>query len=258
MNKIEIDGEQKTAPSTWNEVTQQQLIWWLKVCEKNVEPEMALLFTCSLFYGISKKVFFKLNAAQRIYLSRTLEFLLENKLHRWIIPTIKVGLFKKYIGPQHYLSSSSIKEFSTAETYYHAYQLNKDEAMLDLLIATLYRPASAVNNGKDERALFTEVGVLQQAPLMAKLDQYLRQAILFNYEGARLSVMGRYPTLFKKSDSPSKSAQLPDLAPIIKTMAGGKFGSYRETEHTGLYTFLDHWRDEQEAYEQAKRDAQKR
>ena len=257
MTEIEINDKKYTAPSKWAELSQEQLIIWMKVCEKKISASMALMFVSVVFSGIKKNLHFKLNVAQQIALSESFNFLLENKLTAWIIPTIKIG-FKTFLGPSDYFSTSTIEEFSTAETYYHAYLKNKDEALLDLLIATLYRPASSINNGKDTRKVFAEVDVLRNARKMSKLDKHLRAAILFNYEGCRLSVMQRYPTLFIQGDGAADPARLPDLSPIIKTIAGGKFGTYKQTKMEDLYVFLNHWRDEQEAWEKQKQEANRK
>jgi hypothetical protein len=246
MHKITIGDLEKHAPSKWSELTDDQLLIWVKICAKNVSAEQALLFVSAAYYGIPKRLFFKLNAAQMIQLADSFKFLLQNNLHAWLIPEIKIRWGKKFLGPHDHFSSSSIAEFRTSEAYYHAYKHLGDEAHLDLLIATLYRPTSNQNNGKDERKLFSEVDVLRHAPKMRKLDKHLRAAILFNYEGCRSFVMKRYPTVFIPGDGEGSNG-LPDINPLIKTIAGGKFGTYKETENTDLYLFLDHLRDEIEA-----------
>jgi hypothetical protein len=258
VNEIYFDGVKKEAPARWVELTEEQLLVWVKICAKTIEPAQALMFVSSVFYSIRRELFFKLNVAQQIQLADTLKFLLENDLHAWLIPDIKVGLLKKLSGPSDHLSSSTIAEFRSSESYYHAYHAQKDERYLDQLIATLYRPTSILsyyrykNNGKDERKLFSEVDVIRQAPKMSQLDKDLRAAILFNYEGCRSFIVKRYPTIFVKGDGEQPSKVLPDLNPYIKTIAGGKFGPYKDTEQTDLYLFLDHLRDEIEALSKQK------
>ncbi|MNL55732.1 hypothetical protein D3C87_1791640 [compost metagenome] len=70
-----------------------------------------------------------------------------------------------------------------------------------------------------------------------------RQAMLFNYEGCQLYIMQKFPEIFKVSDK-TETAGLPDLEGMIKTVAGGKFGAFKETETTPLYLFLSHVQDE--------------
>lgn len=239
MNKISIGEIEKHAPAVWSELTDQQLLIWVKICPKKVAPEQALLFVSSAFYGIPKRLFFKLNAAQMIALADDFKFLLKNNLHAWLIPEIKVGWFKKFYGPADRFSTSTIAEFRTCESYYHTYKLSGNEAHLDLLIATLYRPLSKHNNGQDGRKVLSEFDVVRSASRMRKLDKHLRAAILFNYEGCRSFVVKRYPTIFIPGDG-GESNMLPDINPLITTVAGGKFGTYKETKQEDLYIFLDH------------------
>jgi hypothetical protein len=250
MHKISFNQVTKEAPANWSELTREQLISWVKICAKNIAPDKALMFVSHLFYGLTKTMYFQLNAAQQIQLADCFKYLLNNQLFTWLIPSIKVELFKgsvlgrNYQGPADLLSTSTIEEFKASESFYHAYLQRKDERFLDQLIACLYRPNSKThNNGKDERKTFSEVDVNRNAGKMRRLDKHLRAAILFNYEGCRSFVVSRYPTVFIAGDG-TASNKLPDLGPLIKTVAGGKFGSYKETEQMNLYTFLDHLKDE--------------
>jgi hypothetical protein len=243
MNEIIISGLNKSAPSTWAEVTSNQLITWSKICAKKIDREQALMFVSKLFYGIKTKMFFSLNSAQKIQLADTLAFLLENKLYNWLIPELHFRFRKTFHGPANRLSTSSILEFSVSEFHYSAFKKTSDERYLDLLISALYRPASKKNNGKDFRAIFTELDCKSNAGLISKLPAAVRASILFNYEGCRSFIVKKYPLIFVPGEG-SENNKLPDLGPLIKTVAGSKFGSYNETEGTNLYTFLDHLQDE--------------
>jgi len=245
MHKIQIGEVLKEAPSAWHELTADQLIIWMKICAKDIGPEKALMFVSAMFLSLPKREYFKLNAAQQIQLADQFKYLLDNKLFAWLNPEFKVGLMRKYQGPADHLSTSTIEEFNAAESYYHMYRHTGNEAFLDQLIAVLYRPTSKHNNGKDARKIFTEIDVIRNAAGMRKLDKHLRAAILFNYEGCRRHVVSRYPTIFIPGKEGEKS-EFTNLTPLIKTVAGGngKFGSFRETEQTNLYLFLDHLRDE--------------
>jgi hypothetical protein len=243
MHQIYFNQVKKEAPSNWSEITEEQLIIWVKLCAKEITTAQALMFVSPLFYCLPKKMYFLLNVAQQIQLADGFKYLLDNQLFTWVIPNIRVHHLKKYRGPEERLSTSTIEEFKTAEFLYHAYLQSRNENLLDQLIACLYRPVSKRNNGKDERKVFSEVDVIRNAGKMHKLNKHLRAAILFNYEGCRSFIVSRYPTVFIPGDG-TTSAKLPDLSPLIKTVAGGKFGSYKETEQVNLYVFLDHLRDE--------------
>lgn len=244
MHKIHIGEVLMEAPSAWHELTADQLIMWIKICAKNISKEKALMFASSVFLSLPKREYFKLNAAQQIQLADEFKYLLDNHAYAWLLPEIKVGRLRKFRGPNDHLHTSTIEEFNAAEQYYYEYCRTRNDAFLDMLIAVLYRPVSigwpwSKNNGKDTRKIFLEVDVIRNAPKMRKLDQHLRAAILFNYEGCRRHVISRYPTVFIQGDGTTE-AKLPDLSPLISTVAGGKFGTFQQTEQTNVYRFLDH------------------
>ncbi|WP_285055128.1 hypothetical protein [Pedobacter ginsengisoli] len=251
---VRINDQAYIAPAKWNEVSAEQLAVWQRICERNISGEQALMIAAIHFYKISKKLFFSLNSAQKIQLIDTLTFLGEgNKLTKWLIPEI-TSRFKKHIGPTSGLGTSTIKEFRASELYYNAYQATKGEAAeaaLDMLIATLYRPKGKVHPDNDPREVLTELGVQKRAPVMARLNETTRKMILFNYEGCRAHVVGKYPTIFI-SGSGTGSNSLNDMEGVIKVVAGGKFGSFNETATTPLYLFLDHLSDEIKALENLK------
>lgn len=251
MNTISIDSIVRSAPSKWEEMTAEHLLIWVKLCAKRIDPDIALRMASKFMYGIKKRTFLKLVPNQQIQLAGSLAFLTENKLYKWLIPEIRIGRVTLY-GPSDRFSSSSILEYNTTEAYYAAYKLTGKEEYLNQLIAAMYRPKSTDNNGKDFRRIFSEVTVLEYAKAIGKLDRALKAAILFNYEGCRSFVANRYPTVFMKGKDDGKAQGLPDMIPLIKIVAGGKFGSFKETQNADLYVFLDHIRDEKEAWEKSQ------
>jgi hypothetical protein len=238
MNSIILKGKNYTAPATWQQLTRDQFLIWVKIYTRGLKVEQAFLLASILFYKIPKRAFFKLNAVEHYEISKTLNFLWDqHKLVKWMIPSVQIW-FKKYYGPDDRLANSTIKEFRFCELYYHLYKKTGDEKLLDLLIATLYRRPGANDAGNDEREKLTDIKVRKQAGKMNRLSEPVRKAILFNYEGCSSYIRAKYPRIFKPSKS--KTEALPDMEELIKTVAGGKFGSFKETENTPIYLFLDH------------------
>lgn len=254
MNKIIINNKAHECPDKWSEIQPWQLLIWMKIISKKMAATHAFALAAMLFYQIKKKTFFKLNAAQQVQLKNTLAFLAEgNKLLRWIIPIVKPYFWLKYYGPSDRLATSTIQEFRFAESYYLAFQKTQDQRYVDQLIASLYRKKGANNLKLDFRIQISQVLINANAGKMNRLDKATRSAIVFNYEGCREYIFSKYPGIFRKSPMQAKTNALPDLEEIIKTVAGGKFGTFRETEDTALYIFLDHLADEIEAAERNKR-----
>ena len=250
MNQISLNGKAYTGPSTWAEMTQQQLVIWNRILAKEITLDDAIKLCIVAFYNIPKRTFFKLNPVQRFALGQTLMFLHDgNRLVKWVTPTLRIR-FKKFYGPESRLSTSTIKEFRSTEFYYNAYRRSLDEKYLDMLIAALYRPKDKAPAGNDIREMFTDIKVRSNAGMMSKINPDTRQLILFNYEGCRAFVAKKYPEIFKTGTAESNA--IPDLEPLINIVAGGKFGTFRETESTGLYQFLDHLKGEIEDAEKKK------
>lgn len=250
MNTITLNGKTYTAPSSWNEFTERHLRIWAVVCSKQISQNHALMLTAILFYGIPKRVFFKLDPGYQFDIVDTIKFVcLRNDLVRWIFPSLHIR-FKCFTGPENRLANSTIKEFRATEMYYHAWRKSKDEKYLDMLIATLYRPKGFNALGNDERVQLTDIRVRKHAPAMAKLAPATRRAILFNYEGCQGFICRKYPLIFKPGGDGAQG--LPDMEGLIKIIAGGKFGSFQEAETTPLYLFLDDLSDKIEESEKRK------
>jgi hypothetical protein len=249
-----IASKRFESPDKWADMEAWHLLLWIKILAKDIERTDAFALATMLFYKIKRSLYFQLQPAQHVQLKNTLAFLAEsNGLNRWLIQTIKPLPWLRFIGPQNRLSTSTIQEFRLAEKYYLLYQASQNENYIDLLIATLYRPKGLSEEQRDYRIQLTELLVDKNGQKMRRLSKTVRAAIVFNYEGCRNFIFAKYPTIFKPSAGGKKSTTIPDLEGLIKTVAGGKFGTFKETNDTGLYLFLDHLADEIEADEQLKR-----
>lgn len=247
MNTIQLDHKTYTAPDQWNEISEQQLCLWMKICaKKSIKDEDALRLATVGFYGLAKDDFLKLSRPLEIQLLYTLAFLFDKKpaLTTWVIPEIgNRFLGHRYYGPANRLSNITIREYRYTELLYSAYQIKQSPELLDQLIASLYRSKDSRGNGNDIRVPLTDLGISKRNKYMSGLPDELKAAILFNYQCCRNYIAERYPTIFLSGGAKNSQA-LPDLQNMIKNVAGGKFGNFVETEATGLYLFLDHLKEE--------------
>jgi hypothetical protein len=250
MNRITINGKAYCAPSAWGNMHLQQLIIWTKILSKDIAVDDAMMLCVVLFYKIPKRIFFKLSPAQQWDLIESIKFIYgENKMYSWVLPSFRIG-FTWYHSPQTRLSTSTIKEFRSTEFFYNAYKKTGDEKFVDQLIATLYRSKGPNSGGNDIRCDLTEMRIRKHAPAMARLNPDLRRVIIFTYEACRVFIAKKYPSIFKQGGTSSNA--IPDMEPLIKIVAGGKFGTFKDTESTTLYLVLDHLKDEIEANEKNK------
>lgn len=240
INSITKKKVTYTAPSHWNELNEKQLIAWAAICLKKLSIDNAIRLALIAMYGIPPMEFFLIPESQKVELAPTIKFLFEkNNLVKWVIPQIGCG-FRNYYGPEDRLGNITIAEFRRTELYYQAYIKTGQDEYLDLLIATLYRAKRKGLIDKDIREDITEYGIRNRAKRLKSLSRKFRQATLLNYEGCRGFIHANYlsklPT--SKSDTPSK--ELFDFNGIIRTIAGGKFGTFEETNSAMLYDFLEH------------------
>lgn len=240
MNKISIGNLHYTAPSKWEEMTADQLKIWVEILSKNIEVTHALSFACIHLYKIPYKLWQSLIPAYHVQIKETLKFLTKsNQLTNWLITSFKIGL-TTYYGPANKLSSITIEEFRHAEVYYLAYMKTKRPELLDSLISVLFRQKGKSEAELDNRIQFSPLIVQTNTAKMSGLHKLKKEAILFNYAGCRNFIFKKYPTIFKISKKEQSAGGIPDLINLISVVAGGKFGTQRETERTPLYNFLDH------------------
>ncbi|PXX96915.1 hypothetical protein DF185_19945 [Marinifilum breve] len=124
------------------------------------------------------------------------DLIIENNL----MPKVKVKS-KKYYGPGDKFRNMTFAEFIFVDSYFLAYQANKDENTLNKMIAAMYRPqrkgykphSSAY--GGDRREVFNEHILSYRAEEIGKMDLDYRMAIFWNYIGIRRWLCTQYPNV---------------------------------------------------------------
>ena len=237
------DANQKihnySGPSSWAEITPKQLRVWAKVCLLKTKVSDALKAITFIFFGIKEKVFEQLEDEQHHQIHSKISFLQKNTCFFWVIPSFTF-LLKKYYGPANRLSNLTINEYRVTELYYQLFIKQNDVKHLHYLIATLYRPKRGEVIKNDVRADYNEYQMARRAKYFKWLPASLKYATLFNYEGCRYYIQDhpKFKKLFKKGEA-GKKEMLFDYDTMIQGVAGGIFGTYKETGETNLYTFLE-------------------
>ncbi|MGJ1424559.1 hypothetical protein ACR79B_11245 [Sphingobacterium spiritivorum] len=112
----------------------------------------------------------------------------------------------RYIGPDKELENVRFGEFCMAETFFMQYWENKDDKILDKLIATLYRPAGNGNqyNPKhntyrgDRREKFNGNLIDIRAEKFSDLDVAIKDGIYLYYLVSRWQIFDYFPHVFPK------------------------------------------------------------
>lgn len=159
------------------------------------------------------------------------DFVFQNiELTNNIIPTLKIGWFKKLYGPSDKLSNITINEFSFALNYYNLYNKFEKDEHLDLLIACLYRrPKKNWEESGDIRTDFNTYTADKYLPQIKILNYAHKQAVYLYFHSCIELFSKLFPYVFSKAEAGTSNSKQTFLDVILK-IAGGKFGSYNETK----------------------------
>ena len=168
-----------------------------------------------------------------------------NSLTKNVLPILNIPAEHKFLGadkfygPTDSFNNLTIGEFDDAEYWFDVYNTSKmkDAHALDMMIAILYRapvPKYKPEMGDIRMPYNIHLNELRAAQL-TRVRQEIKKAILLWYIGCRSELVETYGFLFKKSD---KGESLKGWTPIIHDLAGGKFGTLKETNETLLKTVL--------------------
>ncbi len=142
----------------------------------------------------------RLRDAQRHELTALADFCLqEPRFTKQLLPVLRVpGRLTRLHGPADAWGNLTFAEFIQAEGHFFDAQRQPEQPRhLDLLVATLYRPAGG-SDPADPRQAFEARAVAGRLPLVARLPLHVRQAVQFWYASCRQAYVRKYTgTLFE-------------------------------------------------------------
>jgi hypothetical protein len=227
MNDVQIDNIRRSLPSTWNELTREQLLFvsrliWGKITIADFRGK-----ALREFLSIKRSAFKRIDPEDAHFLCETLNFLTkEVTLTRNVILVIRTGL-KKYYGPSDSMTNCTFGEFTLASSVLDEYHKSGSEDHLDKLVAILYRPKKAFwcirkffTDHQDPRIRFMNRTLQKRAGRMAKVDHGIKYSVLLFFSGILNSLTGLYPYVYRqKEDSDSQDN---GWASLIISLADGK------------------------------------
>ncbi|WP_299755308.1 hypothetical protein [uncultured Pontibacter sp.] len=235
----------------WDELTRKQLLTVMlifSVVEDAIQRKRLLLKTLLHFPDAR---FDALPAWVLVDLLHLTDFLLEHEpqkpLTKQLLPSIRPQLTSCwYHGPADLLVNVTFSEFTTAEKYFFRYLKSGNASSLDCFIATLYRPQRWFHSLRrrlgnyqgDNRTPFNEHLVVTRAQKLARLNDTEKAAILTWYRGCRLMLERLYPDVFSVESEESKSNKVSSWEPVLRGMAGGKFGDVAATGKAQAHQIL--------------------
>lgn len=173
-------------PSSWEELSPEQLIALSSLSEKDPLDRLVALFS-----GLPRQVCRRMDPYQLSsvwWLSEWMEKAVS--CHRFVIRQIAAG---RYLleSPRPGLRRMSFGQFIFADTAYTSFLESDKPEDMDRFVASLYLPSGQS---------FTDELPLRIEPEIRKVPYNVKQAILLNYSLVRRWLAGRYTLLFSLPD----------------------------------------------------------
>lgn len=227
MNQVQIDNILRSLPSTWNELTREQLLFISRLFTAKltlVEFRVKVLFE---FLSVKRKTFKRIAPEDAYTLCESLGFLnKEVTLTSNLLPVIKAGLRKCY-GPANAMVYCTFGEFTLACSALDEYQKTGEEKSLDQLVAILYRPKKILwfirkyfTDNQDPRATFMNRTLKKRAGKLGRVDHCIKYSVYLFFTGVLNSLPTLYPYVYSQKDQPD--SQDNGWASLIISLADGK------------------------------------
>ncbi|MDD4554026.1 MAG: hypothetical protein PHP04_07495 [Bacteroidales bacterium] len=227
MNQVQIDNIYKLLPSTWNELTREQLLYVSGLFTSKlplIEFRMKALFE---FLSVKRKLLKRVAPEDAYVLCESLDFLnKEVTLTRNLLPVLKTGL-KKYYGPTDAMVYCTFGEFTLACSALDDYQKTGEEQYLDQLVAILYRPqkfcwsiGKYFTDIQDPRAKFMNRTLKRRVGKLRSIDHCEKYSVYLFFNGVLNSLPALYPYVYSQKDE--TDSQDTGWASLIISLADGK------------------------------------
>ena len=246
MNQVTVNNVSRSLPSSWNELTYRQLLQVCSMFSLGVQASHFKLGLLMKFLGLKKRLWKKVDPQDAYFLCESLNFLLEDvTLTKALVKSIRMSRFPwtRLYGPADSMIESTFGEFTKAQVRYELYDLKKDPAILDEMIAVLFRPKRSfwwlrrhLVESPDPRRRFIDRTLSKRARAISPVDPAIKQAIFMYFSGVQKSLPDQFPNVYKKKpgDDKSKSG---GWSTLIISLADGKTDdqSLDRVLHSNLY-----------------------
>jgi len=227
MNQVQIDNIHRSLPSTWNELTREQLLYVSGLFASKltlVEFRVKALFE---FLSVKRNLLKRVAPEDAYTLCESLNFLnKEVTLTKNLLPVIKTGL-KKYYGPADSMVFCTFGEFTLACSALDEFQKTGEEKYLDQLVTILYRPKKVFwsirkyfTDNQDPRVRFMNRSLKKRTSRMAKVDHCIKYSVFLFFTGVLNSLTRVYPYVYQQKDDFESRDN--GWASLIISLADGK------------------------------------
>lgn len=228
-------NKQVQCPTAWEECSTQQVLALIRLLHEGRTEDDVLLRAWYILSGVSKWHFAYLPIDVHHAAVAYCKWIFTNNLTTQKLPSYKTWWGKRLYGPCSNFEDLLMVEFHYAEVAYKNFIDTKEVKYLNELVAILYRLPNATHDFKkyptaDPRIPFSHLDIPHHMLQVQRWPLHVRQAVLYWYDANRQLLVDSYPTVYP--EKPSMSQNLYDgLYGMMRALAGGKFGSFKEVEH---------------------------
>ncbi|SHL25990.1 hypothetical protein [Hymenobacter psychrotolerans] len=252
MHHVLFSSAERHVPACWNELSEHQLLQVVKTLNYQHRTRMDMrLHLLSILLQLPFPTLLSCTPVQLAQLLPQADFVLEsNELTAQLLPAIKFKGRLLY-GPREHFRNLLFKEFIFADSYFMRFCADRQEALLDKLVAVLYRPQrkpyhpDRADYGGDRREDFNEHLIESRAAELAALPLAIKLAVLTWYTGCRLELARQHPDVFGSGHEEKAGSKGWDY--VLREVSGGAFGSLAETSQQHARMVLAKMQDDQEA-----------
>jgi hypothetical protein len=209
MNQALIGRRTYQVPGRFAELNPKQYLGVVELLHAELTPlELKLRLTLLLLDVASNvklyRQFHQMSDGDRHTLTQLAEFCLEEpRFTKQLLPKVRVPNTLTWLhGPADSFGNLTFAEFIQAEGHFFDYHRQPEqERHLDLLVATLYRPAGG-KDPADRRQAYVHRDVAGRADLVAHLPLPARLAVRMWYASCRAAFVRKYTgTIFTSAES---------------------------------------------------------
>lgn len=229
MNTVEIGKIRRLLPSSWNELTHDQLIYVAGLFANKLTIVDFKAKVLLAFLNMKRGILLKIGNEDIYFMAETLDFLLQDvNLTVNRIKRIRLGFGRWLYGPDDGMGYCTFGEFIKAQVRYDAYAKTKDEKHLDELTAILYRPRKFLwfmrkylTASTDPRIRFLDRTLERRSARIGRLSHGVKYGVFLFFSGILGSLPAKFPNIYRQKEEDNGDNSL-GWAGLIIGLADGK------------------------------------
>lgn len=192
-----------SVPSGWRELNSVQFLSAARLYLGTISDDKFMM----QFFSLPKRIVKRLDAFQKYKLIEQVEYLRDARVpHSDFFMSRIPGTSLFSPGPR--MNGMCLQQFMTVDTYFSRYLISEKKEFLDMMVASLYmkKDERFVLTGESVPSLFHHnpklLSIEGRLPVIRKLDEATKYAVLLNFILIKKWLGGAYPHLFAESDEP--------------------------------------------------------